>query len=123
VDENLATADRAEPLSADEIARIDAVVEKNKRLLDLPCTGCGYCTPCEKGVATPEIFRLYQLHEAFDLKRPAREAYANLGKGWQEKQKSAAFCDECGQCEEKCPQGIAIREKLKIAHKVLAAKD
>ena len=122
VDENLATADRAEPLSADEIARIDAVFEKNKRLLDLPCTGCGYCTPCPKGVATPEIFRLYQWHEAFGLKGPAREGYAGMGKGWQEKQKDATACDECGECEDKCPQKIAIREKLKAAHKVLAAK-
>ena len=28
-------------------------------------------------------------------------------------------CTECGECEEKCPQNIAIRERLKEAHRAL----
>jgi predicted aldo/keto reductase-like oxidoreductase len=120
VDENVATASRAEPLSAEEIARIDALVEQNKKLLDLPCTGCGYCTPCPKGVAIPRIFQFYQWHSAFDLKGPARERYGALGRGWQEREKPATECAECGECEPKCPQKIAIRAKLKQAHAALS---
>jgi len=122
IQENVATAERAEPLSPQELARIDALVEENRKLLDLPCTGCGYCTPCLKGVAIPDIFQFYQWHEAFDLKGPARKRYADLGHGWQEKKKPASECAECGECEEKCPQKIAIMERLKEAHKVLAAE-
>ncbi len=121
VTENVATAERAEALSQEEIARIDELVGRNRKLLDLPCTGCGYCTPCPKGVAIPQIFQFYQWHEAFDLKAPARKRYAGLGKGWQEKKKPVTECVECGACEEKCPQKIAIMEKLKEAHAVLAA--
>ena len=122
IDENVATASRAEPLSADELARIDALTEQNKKLLDLPCTGCGYCTPCPQGVDIPEIFRLQQWHSAFDLKKPATERYRGLGKGWAEKQKPVTSCVECGECEPKCPQKIAIVEKLKAAHKVLGGE-
>ncbi len=121
VRENVATAERAEALAQDEIARIDELVERNRELLHLPCTGCGYCTPCPHGVAIPDIFRFYQWHEAFDLKEPARKHYAGLGKDWQEKKKPVTECVECGECEEKCPQNIAIQEKLKEAHAVLAA--
>jgi len=120
VDENVETAGLGQALSAEEIARIDRLVEENKKLLDLPCTGCGYCTPCPHGVAIPEIFRYFQWHEAFDLKDPARQRYGGLGKGWQEKQKPASACEACGQCEPKCPQKIAIMEKLKAAHRILA---
>ena len=123
VDENVATAERREPLSADEVARIDALVEENRKLLDLPCTGCGYCTPCPKGVAIPEIFQYYQWHEAFGLKDSARERYAGLGNGWMEKKKPATACASCGECEPKCPQKIAIMARLKEAHAVLAERD
>jgi len=121
VDENVATAARADYLSAEELARIDELVEQNKKLLDLPCTGCGYCTPCPQSVAIPAIFQMYQWHEAFDLKESARERYQGLGKGWEKKNKPATECVECGACEEKCPQKIAIMQKLKEVHAVLAA--
>ena len=81
-----------------------------------------FCTPCPEGVAIPDIFQMLQWHTAFDLKEPARSRYNGLGKGWQEKQKPATACKECGKCEEKCPQKIAIQEKLKEAHAVLAEK-
>jgi hypothetical protein len=119
VDENVATAERAEPLSPAEVERIDALVEENRKLLDLPCTGCRYCVPCPQGVAIPEIFQFYQWHEAFGLKEPSRNRYQGLGKGWQEKKKPATACVECGECEPKCPQNIPIIEKLKAAHEIL----
>jgi predicted aldo/keto reductase-like oxidoreductase len=122
IDENVATASRGGPLTADELANIDRVVAENQKLLALPCTGCGYCTPCPKGVAIPEIFRFFQWHTAFDLKGPARQRYSWLGTGWQEKQKPASACEACGQCEPKCPQKIAIVEKLREAHRALGEK-
>jgi predicted aldo/keto reductase-like oxidoreductase len=35
----------------------------------------------------------------------------------------AASCAECGECIEKCPQGIAIPEQLKKAHDKLYDPD
>jgi len=121
VDANVATANRMEPLSADEIAGIDKLAEHNKKLLDLPCTGCNYCTPCPEGVAISRVFQIYQWHTAFGLKEMARQWYGGLGKNWEEKNKPATFCKECGECVPKCPQKIAITDKLKEAHEVLTA--
>jgi predicted aldo/keto reductase-like oxidoreductase len=119
VDENVATAERGEPLSDAEVARIDRLYEENKKLLDLPCTGCGYCQPCPQGVAIPRIFQYLQWHSAFDLKEASRQRYGWLGTGWEEKNKPAPACTECGECEPKCPQKIPICAKLKEAHKIL----
>jgi hypothetical protein len=123
VDQNVATANRMEPLAEAEIARIDQLAEHNKKLLDLPCTGCGYCTPCPQGVAIPQIFQMHQWHTAFDLKKSAKERYRGLGKDWEEKNKPVSECTECGECEAKCPQKIAIVGKLKEAHAVLTSAD
>ena len=121
VDENVATVERAGPLSAEEVARIDRLTEENRKLLDLPCTGCRYCVPCPHGVVIPEIFQYYQWHEAFGLKEPARRLYQALGQGFHVKKKGVAECVECGECEAKCPQKIPIMAKLKEVHALLSA--
>ena len=121
VDENVATVERDDPLSEEELARIDRLAEENRRLLDLPCTGCRYCVPCPQGVAIPEIFQFYQWHEAFDLKEPARKHYQGLDRGWHEQKKPVTECIECRECEAKCPQKISIVEKLKEAHAALSS--
>jgi hypothetical protein len=117
VEENAATAGREEPLSADERERVLAMLEENRRLADLYCTGCGYCMPCPNGVNIPECFRLMNLHRVYGLTEPARQQYGRLG---EEGNMNADACLECGQCEPKCPQRIPIIEQLKETHKALA---
>ena len=61
VDENAVLADRALPDSMtaaqlDTIARVLAEFEKSNRV---PCTGCGYCMPCPKGINIPGCFAAY----------------------------------------------------------------
>jgi len=38
-------------------------------------------------------------------------------------EKSAARCDQCGGCEEKCPNGIPVRENLKRLREVAGVSD
>jgi predicted aldo/keto reductase-like oxidoreductase len=118
VEENAATASRANPLTPQERRRIVEMVEENKRLAELYCTGCGYCMPCPNGVNIPENFRLMNLHRIWSLTDAARERY-----GWfddsSEGNRSAAACVECGQCEPKCPQKIPIIEQLKETRSAL----
>ncbi|MDP6381510.1 MAG: aldo/keto reductase, partial [Phycisphaerae bacterium] len=122
VEENVETASNVEPMSAKEKKDLDALFEKNKELMDLPCTSCRYCLPCPEEVGIPEVFSAYNLEKVYGLTESARNAYAELGKGWHEKHKPAGVCVECGECEPKCPQNIAIRERLKEAHAALAVE-
>jgi predicted aldo/keto reductase-like oxidoreductase len=118
VEENAATASTAGPLSDEEMRRVVEMIEENRRLSDLYCTGCGYCMPCPNGVNIPESFRLMNLHRVWALTASARERYTWFDEE-SEKNRSAAACVECGECEPKCPQKIPIIEQLRETHAVL----
>ena len=81
------------------------------------CTGCGYCMPCPRGVDIPALFRCY--NEMYtEGKNEGRREY------WQtvSLRKERAFarqCVGCGKCESHCPQGIKIRELIKVADREL----
>jgi uncharacterized protein len=116
--ENLACAEaaRAGLMTAEELALIGEVATFYHGKTKVPCTTCGYCEPCPSGVAIPDVFSMYNSSAMFDAKAPAATLYQNLlvraGCG-------ADACTECRACEAKCPQGIAIAEKLKEAHAAL----
>jgi predicted aldo/keto reductase-like oxidoreductase len=103
-------------LSAADKEMIARVREAYGKLRSIPCTGCRYCMPCPNNVDIPGIFSLYNDGIAFDNFEQPRRAYMFTTKVGQ----NAAQCIECGQCEEKCPQTIAIKNELKNAHKKLA---
>jgi hypothetical protein len=106
-------------------AGLDAIrdhVAQLKAMLDLYCTGCGYCMPCPSGVEIPRIFEAYNNARVFGLWDGTREQYAHLVKGDWPGHFSAAACTECGTCEPKCPQHIEIPRKLKEVHAALAPK-
>ncbi len=116
VEENLATASDEVSLTAEDRARIDEQLARLKGLADLYCTGCGYCVPCPEGVIIPEIFQKYNEARVYGLWEMSIRTYA----GWAARGRTLAdACIECGECEDKCPQHIPIREQLKEAHKAL----
>lgn len=70
------------------------------------CTGCQYCMPCLSGVNISESFKYLNNAEMFNNVEGEKLLYSGLeGK--------ASNCTECGECEERCPQEISIREILK----------
>ncbi len=117
VRENVASAARARPhlLSAAEHAVYDDVRELYRGRTAIDCTRCGYCQPCPSGVDIPECFSLY--NDAFVYGDPAgaRSGYHIFARYGG----AAANCTECGQCEERCPQGLAIRKHLKAVDELL----
>lgn len=119
VEENARVASDMSPLSAGENARIDAMLEENRRLAELYCTGCNYCMPCPKGLNIPEIFKMMNYHRVYGLTDYAKKTYAAIGSG-NLKFQNAASCVGCGQCEKKCPQHLHIREQLRVTHDTLS---
>ncbi|MHC4983707.1 MAG: aldo/keto reductase [Planctomycetota bacterium] len=122
VEENLATAADAVSLSDADRAEIDKHLARLEEMARLYCTGCRYCTPCPSEVNIPSIFEKFNWGRVYGLWDIARQRYNQIGKVPWDKGNKADACKECGECEEKCPQKIPIREQLKEAHKVLVRK-
>ncbi|MHB0876553.1 MAG: aldo/keto reductase [Anaerolineae bacterium] len=116
VEENVAVVSAGAALTA---ADRDAIAEQLLRLrgmADLYCTGCGYCQPCPEEVNIPYIFAKYNEARVYGLWEPARDAY----RSWRwVSGKPADACIECGECEDKCPQQIRVRDQLQEAHAAL----
>ncbi|WP_321405184.1 aldo/keto reductase [Maridesulfovibrio sp.] len=117
IEQNLAIAAEAAPnsLTEGEIAIVDKVAARYKELMQVPCTGCAYCMPCPAGVRIPGCFEMFNSAHMFTDKAERNKfQYAVLFS--QEMAGESAYasqCVECGQCEEHCPQHIAIPEQLK----------
>lgn len=119
VEENCATAARDEPLSAEELERIQQALIDNQRLAELYCTGCDYCMPCPNNVGISRCFAAMNMHRVWGLTEAAQRMYRRLGPENRRGLLQADACVECGECEPKCPQKIPIIEQLKETHEAL----
>ena len=119
VEENARIASAAAALTPAEQEQVAKAMEENKKRAQLYCTGCNYCMPCPVGVNIPYNFDLMNYHRIYDLTGYARSQYAEIGKNPWVKGEKASACVECGECEQKCPQHLNIREQLKETAAVL----
>lgn len=109
VKENVASAEKSGPhtLTDEELRIIAEVRDMYRTLCPIPCTNCSYCLPCPNGVRIPRIFEIYNEAVMYNSPDRARRSYAFLKEG-----ERADSCEQCGNCEEVCPQSIEIREWL-----------
>jgi predicted aldo/keto reductase-like oxidoreductase len=117
VEGNMRSADNSgtQPMSKEELALIEKVREVFKLRSAVPCTGCGYCTPCPNGVDIPVNLELYNHCIMYDeLLTPRFNYFSRLTK-----QEQAGSCEQCAECEEKCPQEVSISEWMPKVHAVL----
>ncbi|HVN73765.1 MAG TPA: aldo/keto reductase [Methanoregula sp.] len=116
VKENLACAAQGLPdsLSADELAVVKSMRETFASRVKIPCTGCRYCMPCENGVDIPSCFMYYNQAYTYDAREKATGVYlwALNGSFSGGVPGFASGCVQCGECEDKCPQHLPIREYL-----------
>jgi len=123
VKENVDIASRTEHLSDDEIKHIRAMMEENKNLAKLYCTGCNYCKPCPAGIEIPFLFEIMNRYRVYGLNEHAKKAYNEVINGWSWiKSADASKCTQCGTCEGKCPQKLPIIKQLVETHAVLTEK-
>ena len=88
------------------------------QLLPIKCTKCRYCLPCPFGVDIP--FNFEQYNNAIAMPETAYLAKALYGM--MAPSQKASHCTNCGQCEKKCPQQLAIREYLKQVDTALTSQ-
>ena len=113
VDENSSLADLALPNSMtanqlDTIARVLMEFEKSNRV---PCTGCGYCMPCPKGINIPGCFAAYNASYAHSWFTGLSQYFTASAVRTSEA-KLVSNCVKCGKCARHCPQHIDIPERL-----------
>jgi predicted aldo/keto reductase-like oxidoreductase len=115
VEKNVAYAENgfANSLSKEEQNLFGEAEAEYKRRIKVPCTGCRYCMPCPSNVSIPECFEMYNQGCMFDAPEVAGVNYGFLGGMLSGIPGFASQCQECKDCEKKCPQGIPIREQLK----------
>ena len=116
--ENIKLANDGNPnsLSRKELSIIDQAKETYKKMLKIDCTGCAYCMPCETGVNIPANFSMYNDMFVFKTATELSAIFYNMLLPPEQK---ASNCVECGECEEKCPQQIKIKDGLKAVHEAL----
>jgi len=119
--ENVALASGTNHLTENELQHIKVMMEENKKLAELYCTGCNYCKPCPAGIEIAYIFEIMNRHRIYELTKNAKKAYIEMMKGlsWL-KSADASKCTACGTCEEKCPQKLPIIRQLKESHAFLS---
>jgi len=110
--ENYKFANRFEPM--DETERQKFIESGQSLFPKMPlCQDCGYCEPCPAGIPIAKLMVLYQnLCRLFFEWPRSRKEYHKL-------QPDVAACTDCGACEERCPQKLNIRERLRNAKKRL----
>lgn len=116
IEENLAIAEEALPgsLTKAEEDLVEQAADTYKKLMKVPCTGCGYCLPCPEGVGIPAAFDVYNKMHLFGNKPEAKFTYAMRMSGMLTDGNPgyASQCVACGECLEKCPQRIEIPDFL-----------
>ena len=73
------------------------------------CTYCGHCRPCPAEIDIAMVNKLYDLAlQQQELPQSLREHYRAMGS-------TASACIGCRSCEERCPFGVKIAERMEKA--------
>lgn len=105
VEENAAVGNAPRPLSETEREELARIVAK---LGTRFCRRCEYCLPCQQGIDIPSVFLFDGYYTRYELKDWAKQRYQAMDV-------KPDSCLDCGECEERCPYNLPIREMLKEA--------
>jgi len=106
---NAAVGDKPRPLSPQELSQLKTKVEP---LEENFCRRCMYCMPCPEGIPIYLIQELGDKVKVAAVKDMCQKIYGSL-------KKTVEDCTECGECEEKCPYELPVREMLEEKHRLL----
>lgn len=80
------------------------------------CTYCGHCAPCPAGIDIAMVNKLYDLA----LMQP--EVPDTVRAHYQSLSANGGDCIGCKGCEERCPFGVSVAERMEAAEKLLGGK-
>ncbi len=72
------------------------------------CTDCRYCMPCPRNVNIPYFMNIQKNIDCFGLDKSAKESVSKIAAN-----QSFTNCNDCGECEKKCPNSLPIRATFK----------
>lgn len=103
LEENVKACSDTSPITAQEKEEMDKI---RQTLGTDFCRRCNYCAPCSVGINIPSVFLFAGYLERYNLADWARDRYSTLPV-------KASACIECGECENRCPYHLPIRQKMK----------
>jgi len=94
------------PLALNE-AEVSELLEEATKLGTDFCRRCTHCEPCAEGIQIAKFFRVVYMARVSSegVRRAALDLYLTMPV-------TPEVCTACGICEERCPYGLAIVEKL-----------
>lgn len=116
MEDNLSFMKDFSPLDHQEQLTIQKAQEILGNLNSIPCTACHYCTEnCPQNIPIPEIFKARNRQLLWGQTKEGQQEYDELVLNAPR----ASACIECGQCEDACPQSLAVISWLKDSSKHL----
>ena len=119
VEQNVRTASEAVEgaFTAEDHAFLQRILGIIREKEKVGCTGCRYCMPCPKGVDIPGIFASYNTMYTESRFSGRQQYFQSVALAAEPS--FASQCIRCGKCEQHCPQGLPIRDKLQEAERAL----
>lgn len=116
--DNLRTASASDPgmLTDAEREAYRKAVKIFRESYKVPCTGCGYCIPCPRGINIPGCFAAYNTSYAIGRVTGIVQYVTSTGAN-RESARTANDCVSCGKCMKHCPQHIDIPARMKDVEK------
>lgn len=104
--EHVADAIAYETAAPDEIDYASVLAGAPRNAYFGQCTYCGHCAPCAVGIDIATVNKYYDLAAMQDgIPDSLREHYRALDV-------TADACIACGACEERCPFGVKVADKM-----------
>jgi len=102
IDEVLQLVEENAPLSESDKAHIERY---KKELGESFCRRCGYCQPCPEGVSIMLLMNLNNIIARFSADQVLTGMFADAAATLEK-------CNDCGECETKCPYKLKIRPTM-----------
>lgn len=84
-----------------------AVMSSFQRYIEGECVYCNHCLPCPSSIDIGQTIRLFETAQR-SMTDALRTAYDALDA-------DASDCVQCGACEDRCPFGVHVIEKMEQA--------